>query len=229
MIGGHLVIRVRLMEANDIYRCVEIENSAWVDPLAKEYSFTNKHFEESIAVNPDGQFVVENNGLIVGFTNTQRINYDQEKSQIKNWAEICNKGFISTTHVPNGDTVFGINLSFSKEAPFLASGKLLGHVATYIIKNRLKGIVLGGRLPFYHKYANQMTPEEYINAKRKSGKPLDPELHIYKKAGCQPVKVIPNYFPDSESLNYGVLLIWNNPLYLLSNKTKKIKEKLIRQ
>ncbi|WP_423798189.1 hypothetical protein [Neobacillus sp. SAB-20_R2A] len=219
--------KVRLMEARDIIRCVEIENSAWVDPLAKEYSFTSKHFEELIKVNPNGQFVVENNGLVVGFANTQRINYVQGKTELKTWAEMCNKGFISKTHIPNGDTVFGINLSFSKEAPFTASGILLAHIATYTFKNSIRSVVLGGRLPFYHKYANQMSPEDYINAKRKSGKPLDPELHIYKKAGCRPVKVIPNYFPDSESLNYGVLLIWNNPLYRISRKSNQIKEKIL--
>ena len=194
-----------------------------------EYSFTRYHFEELIEVNPEGQFVVENNGVVVGFGNTQRINYEYESPELKTWSEMCNKGFISKTHIPDGDTIFGINLSFSKEAPFTASGKMIAHVLSYTIKNSIKGIVLGGRLPFYHKYADQMTAEEYINAKRKNGKPIDPELHIYKKAGARPVKVIPNYFPDSESLNYGVLLAWNNPLYRITTKSKQVREKLIRR
>ena len=216
------------MEIRDIDRCVEIENSAWLDPLAMEYSFARHHFEELIEVNPDGQFVVENNGGVVGFANTQRINYDHEAAELKTWSEMCNEGFISKTHIPDGDTVFGINLSFSKDAPFMASGKMLAHIVSYTIKNSIKAAILGGRLPLYHKYADQMTAEEYINAKRKSGKPIDPELHIYKKAGARPIKVIPNYFPDSESLNYGVLLVWNNPLYRITTKSKQVKSLLTR-
>ena len=214
--------KVRIMETRDIEKCVEIENSAWIDPLAKEYSFTRNHFKELIRVNPNGQFVIENNDVIVGFANTQRINYNPESQKLKTWCEMCNSGYISKTHIPDGNFLFGINLSFDKSAPFSASGKMLAHILFYTVKNNIKGIVLGGRLPLYHKYANEMTAEEYINAKRKNGKPLDPELYIYKKVGAQPIKVIPNYFPDAESLNYGVLLVWNNPFYHLPAKTKKM-------
>jgi hypothetical protein len=212
------------MQVDDISRCIEIEKNAWVDPEAKEFSFKEKHFLELIKVNPNGQFIIEEKGAVVGFTNTQLIEFNYEDPELKSWEEICNGGLISKTHVPEGDTLFGINLSFSKEASFIASGKLFAYVVSQMMKNGLRSVVLGSRIPSYHKYADEMTAEEYVFAKRKNGKPLDPELHLYKKAGGKFVKVVPNYFPDAQSHNYGVLVMMKNPLYSFIKQKSKTKE-----
>jgi hypothetical protein len=43
--------------------------------------------------------------------------------------------------------------------------------------------------------------------------PPDPELLFYRKCGFEIKKIIPNYFKDSESVNYGILLVRRNIFY----------------
>ena len=61
-----------------------------------------------------------------------------------------------------------------------------------------------------------MEVEDYVFGKRKSGKPLDPELYFYLKNGFKIVEVIPGYMHDPESLDYGVLIRWDNPIYIIT-------------
>ena len=88
----------------------------------------------------------------------------------------------------------------------IAMGKL-------VIAFSLKQGVLGARIPRYHKFADQMSSSEYLTAKTKSGRYLDPEIGFYHKLGLNVVRVIPNYINDPDSCNNGVLLQWKNPFY----------------
>jgi len=56
----------------------------------------------------------------------------------------------------------------------------------------------------------------------------------YLKHGFEIVEIIPDYMEDSQSLNYGVLIRWANPLYpltrrapLLAKVVKKLGEALL--
>jgi ribosomal protein S18 acetylase RimI-like enzyme len=93
--------------------------------------------------------------------------------------------------------------------------KLMISVGKLAIKYNLKQGLLGARIPNYHKYADKIKVEDYvkINKNEKTNIPPDPELMFYQKLGLKIVKVIPNYFDDPESLNYGVLMEWKNPFY----------------
>lgn len=42
---------------------------------------------------------------------------------------------------------------------------------------------------------------------------MDPEIELYSKVpGVEMVGVVPEYFKDWESMNYGVMFNWNNPV-----------------
>jgi hypothetical protein len=76
----------------------------------------------------------------------------------------------------------------------------------------VQSVYLGARIPGYHKHSH-IPVTDYVFEKSKSGKPIDPELYFYLKQGFEIVKIIPEYMEDPESLNYGVLIRWINPLY----------------
>jgi ribosomal protein S18 acetylase RimI-like enzyme len=65
-----------------------------------------------------------------------------------------------------------------------------------------------------------MSVEEYVYARTKTGRVLDPELALYLSLGMKIEKIIPNYFDDPESLNYGVLVSWANPFYPFTKYSK---------
>ena len=208
-------IKIRQAKIKDIPEILEIEKRAWGERGAA----TKEMFESRIETFPEGTLVAEIDGKIVGVVATEIVNYDLDKNAYS-WYEITDNGYIKNSHNPKGDTIYGVDLSV---APFYqglkVGSKLLEVIGKLAIKYNIKQGMLGGRMPGYYKYANKMSVEEYINATvetdetEKSVKPLDPEINFYKKAGLKIIKIIPNYYNDPESLNYGVLLLWKNHFY----------------
>jgi hypothetical protein len=49
----------------------------------------------------------------------------------------------------------------------------------------------------------------------KNGRSKDKMVRYYQRAGFRVVAVVPNYFPDPNSLNYGVLMYCPNIFYRL--------------
>jgi predicted N-acetyltransferase YhbS len=206
--------KVRPLEPADIQDVLQVERAAWPPPWPQDYVFTEEHLRSQIATFQEGVLGAFIDGEVVGFVTTEIIS-SRFLEKATTWDQITDGGFIRQTHDHTGDTMYGVNLSVH---PMIArkgiAEQLLFAEGRVAIKKCLKRIVLGGRLPRYHRYAEKMTVEEYISSSHPhSGKPLDPELYLYMKAGLKVIKVLPNYIPDPESLNYGALLEWKNPFY----------------
>lgn len=201
-------IKIRQVEIKNIQKILVVEKEAWGEKKAA----SQEMFESRIKTFPEGTLAAEINDRIIGVIATERVNYDFEENSYT-WNEITDNGFIRKSHNPNGDTIYGVDLSVLPDFQNMRVGtKLLECIGKLAIRYNIKQGMLGGRVPGYHKYANRMSVEEYINAKN-GIKSLDPEIDFYKKAGLKIVKIIHNYFEDPESLNYGVLFLWQNPFY----------------
>src|SRR5690606_22040938 len=93
-------------------------------------------------------------------------------------------------------------------------------------KLNLKGIVIGGRLPNYHNYSEEMSPREYIS-KVRSKEIHDPVLNFQLANNFHVIKVLKNYLEgDQESEEYAALLQWNNIYY--SKKRNAMTDSIIR-
>lgn len=210
-----LKIKIRKAKLEDIPEILKIEKLAW----REEKAATQEMFKSRIDTFSEGALVAIADGKIVGVVATEIVNYNE--SEMKNWYEITDNGYIAKTHNPKGDTLYGVDLSVDPDYQNKGIGKkLMEAVGRLAIKYNLKQGILGGRIPNYHKFADKMSVEEYIKIEKEAneeGIPLDPEILFWRKeywnVGLKIVKVIPNYFKDPESLNYGVLLIWKNPFY----------------
>jgi len=205
-------IKIRQAKFEDIPQIIFVEKEAWGEKGAA----TKEMLESRIKTFQEGNLVAESDKKIIGVVFTEIVNYDPEKNSYS-WYEITDSGFIKNSHNPDGNTIYGVGLSVLPSYQKLGIGSiLLETIAKIAIKNNIKQAMLGGRIAEYYKYADKMSPEEYIrqSVKTEKGvKPLDPEIYFYQRAGLRIVKLIPNYFKDSESLDYGVLLLWNNPFY----------------
>lgn len=211
--GG--VTKVRTAKKDDISQLLKVEEEAWLPGQR----FDREVFESCIKTFPEGIFVAEEKGKIVGVAVTQIVSYSYQLENFSlTWYEATDSGQIQNTHNPKGDTLYGVNLSVSRYASRNASRLLLESTGRLVIKRNLRRGILGGRLPGYHKYKNTMSAEEYIHATSKTGRPLDPELYLYQKMGLKIIKLLPNYFNDPESCNYGVLLVWENPFFHLTKR-----------
>jgi predicted amidohydrolase len=88
----------------------------------------------------------------------------------------------------------------------------------------LKAIIAGGRIPNYHKYADKMSPKEYIDQVKKK-EIYDPTLSFQLANEFQVKKILRNYLPeDKESMGFATLLIWHN-IYFDPEKNPLLRKK----
>ncbi len=201
-------VTIRKALLSDISQMLQVEGEAWEG----KFQFSEKNLENLIDNFPGGNVVAEVGGKIQGFINviwidSQFIKYTEGLT----WYKISNdgNGFPET----ESDALYGINLSVSPHASSGVSVELMEAVARLAIEYGVKNVFLGSRMPRYYKKKKQMTAQEYIGKRNRLGKPMDPEIYLYEKAGLKIVRLIENYFEDPESCNYGVLMKWKNPFY----------------
>lgn len=159
-------------------------------------------------------FLKKNNQLIGSSTFIQLREYDFNNPM--SWYETTGNGTCST-HDPMGEIGFGVDISLinnEQSVGFDASSAILNATAQLCAAKNLKCGIFGGRLISYSKYVEKYPdPNDYL-FKKVRNRYLDPHVQMCTKlVGLTPLKVIPNYFEDPLSLNYGVLYRWNNPFY----------------
>ena len=205
--------KLRRASVEDAVGIYELEKRVWGKTGA-----TQEMINSRLSVFPEGAYVATEGPKIIGVVFFEII--DSKKSY-KTWYDYTDNGLIQKSHKSDGDKIFGIDLSVSDEFTGQGTGtNLLLTVADYSIKHGLKGGFLGGRMPLYYKHKN-MAPGDYIKYRDDKGRLVDPELRFYTRAGLEIAKVLPNYFEDPQSNNYGVLLEWANPFYNIKNRTAR--------
>ena len=146
---------------------------------------------------------------------SSRLNYDLKKP-IRTWLEVSDEGR-GGNHIPNGETLYVLSLGVSPKYRGGGIGaQLVYKVQELCVKLNCKHVVLGCRIPDYHKYA-EIPIDQYILLKRADGEFLDKEMRFYARCGMRFLKPMPEYMSgsraDPDSLNYGVMTIWSNPFY----------------
>lgn len=194
----------------DVDGLVALENDVWGDGAANHEQLASR-----IKVFPQGNIIAIYDGRIVGYVAFEYVD-DITNHSAFTWADITDNGMIINSHKPDGKYLYGINLSVhnSMRGQHLSLDLFLKVWANIILNNK-KGTFLGSRIPCFMSYKKRnpgISAEEYVSLKR-MGHAYDPELRLYEKDGLKPIKVLPDYFPDPPSLNYGVLVYRNNPFY----------------
>ena len=164
----------------------------------------------------EGFFTAYLDGKGIGNIETFKLKYDLEAKDFPTWAEITKNG-TGQTHDPDGDILYVLSLGVDPNYRGMQLGqKLVEAVKVRCVELNLKCVALGCRVPDYHKHSD-VDINEYITLKRPDGEFLDSELRFYSRCGLKFKKVLPEYMSgenaDEESLNFGVLSIWENPNY----------------
>lgn len=187
-------------EADEI---AALEKAVWGEAGASKEQIISRI--ETFSV---GNYVAEKDGKIVAFCTYQYVD-DSVFNGGFTWQEITDNGYIKLSHRPNGQYGYGINLSVHQSMNGMKVGdrmSLFGLIN--IIDTGRSGSFIGSRIPGFASYKKRnpgITAEDYIALKR-NGKLMDYELRLYGNVGFKPVKILPNYFPDPPSFDYGVLV-----------------------
>lgn len=190
---------------------IRIQKKSFPPPFPSELWWNTEQLNNHVTLFPEGALCVEVNGEIAGSMTGLLVDFDPKHPE-HTWEEITDQGYIRN-HNPNGNTLYVVDISVRPSYRKLGLGKwLMLSMYEVVIHKRLERLLGGGRMPGYHKKANEMTAEQYLEAVVK-GVLKDPVITFLLRCGRIPVKVVPNYLEDEESCNYGTLMEWKNPFY----------------
>ncbi len=175
-------------------------------------AWTLKEYKAQISTFPEGQICIEDKGKVVAAAFAVIVDYEQFGDK-HTYDEITGDAYL-TTHDPNGDVLYGVDIFVSPEYRGMRLGQRLYEARKELCRNlNLKSIIAGGRIPNYSKHAHSMTPYEYIE-QVKSKDIYDPTLTFQISNGFEVKQVLKAYLPeDKASLGYATLLQWHNIYY----------------
>ncbi len=185
------------------------------------------HIKTLIDHFPDGQVVIKVNNQLAGCALSIIVDY-QKFGDKHTYRQITGESTFNT-HTSYGDILYGIDVFIKPEFRGLRLGRRLYDYRKELCERlNLKGIAMGGRIPYYHKYADSLTPKAYIE-KVKQKEIHDPVLNFQVSNDFYPSKVLKNYLEgDTASNEYAVLLKWDNIYYEKTNLKAATTKKAIR-
>jgi len=176
---------------------------------------------------PEGQVVIKVNNQIAGCALSIIVDYNKFDDH-HTYKEITGN-YTFNTHTSQGDVLYGIDVFIKPEFRGLRLGRRLYDYRKELCERKnLKGVAFGGRIPNYHKYADKLTPKEYIHQVRRKDI-HDPVLSFQISNDFHPYKILKGYLEGDEASNeYAVLLEWDNIYYQKPSKKASTIKKVVR-
>lgn len=202
ILGDQYLIRTAIPE--DAVQMEYIQSRCY-PTLHESELLVRNHFINHIKVFPEGQIVVEKEGVIVASASTFRCNFPKHNST---FLEETDNLWITKVQIPNGDWMCGIDMGVLPEFRGLGLSKEMYKARHEICKILgIKGQVIAGMTIGYGKMKDKMTVEEYCEA-LKNEKFTDPTITPQRKAGFRWIRPLYNYINDPESGFASILMYY---------------------
>jgi len=210
-------IIIRQLTAYDYESVVSLQLKCF--PHMKSWS--KEQFLSQISIFPEGQLCLQFQDKIVASSSSLILDFTLY-SEWHSWREIADEGFIRN-HTYNGNTLYGIEIMVDPDFRGYKLARRLYDARKELAKKyNLMRIILGGRIPGYNKYSNQMTAREYID-KVVNKVLVDPVLTAQISNGFVIKRLVPDYLKsDEESKGYATFLEWTNLDYVPDTTRKFI-------
>ncbi|WP_169567335.1 bifunctional GNAT family N-acetyltransferase/carbon-nitrogen hydrolase family protein [Sneathiella limimaris] len=205
--GQKIKLIVRQANHSDIAGIVALSTKVY----GPELSLTDKTIAGQISNFPEGQFVAEYNGRVVGHCATFIISGAIALKQ-HNWDQITGYGYASR-HDLDGDYLYGMEVCVDPGYRRLRIGQRLYNARKKLCTDyHLKGIVFGGRMPGYGRRAKSFPdPTDYLDQVLE-GQIKDTVINFHIRNGFEAIGVLKNYLPtDKSSRGHASHMIWHNP------------------
>jgi len=219
----HAKIELRNLHLEDYRSLKETMIRAYSGTGMGSDFWSEESIEQLLELFPDGQLCISIDEQVVACALSIIVKYDQYGDN--HTYEQITGGETFSTHDPKGDVLYGIDMFVHPDYRGMRLGRRLYSTRKELCENlNLRGIIAGGRIPNYKKYAGELTPRQYIE-KVKMKEIYDPTLTFQLSNDFHVRKVLKNYLPgDKESLEYATLLEWINIYYeprptLINTKT----------
>lgn len=205
-------VKVRQATKKDLPRLAELNRAAYPGLAAENVVWGEAHLLSHQRVFPEGQWVAEVAGRIVGAVATLIVDLGRDPLRPHTWAGITDSGYF-TNHDPEADTLYGADIYVHPDTRGLGVGHALYEVRRQLCRRLNKRRILaGGRLWNYAERADQMSAAEYAQ-RVAAGEYRDLVLSFQLREGFQLRGVMPHYLRDPRSHNWASLIEWLNPDY----------------
>jgi predicted amidohydrolase/ribosomal protein S18 acetylase RimI-like enzyme len=202
-------VHIRRWREEDFAGLVQCQKAVYQSDFPTDSASDRRLFELEFKKFPEGQVLAECNGRIVGYACAIIVQLDDAQPYYT-YSEITGDSTFST-HDPSGDTLYGADIAVHPD--FRGSGiagLLYGQRMRIMKRYNLRRMVAHGRLPNYHKYVGQFTPEQYVHEVQ-ARRILDPALIAHFKAGYSVKAILFDQLVDRSSMNYTTWLEKLNP------------------
>ncbi|MDH8677907.1 bifunctional GNAT family N-acetyltransferase/carbon-nitrogen hydrolase family protein [Fusibacter bizertensis] len=199
---------IRQIQREDFKTIIELQKICFKNMIPWKIDQLESHLN----IFPEGQFCVEYDGVVIGSCSSLIVNFDEYNDQ-HSWDEITDGGYI-TNHNPDGYNLYGMEVMVHPDYRNMKIGKRLYEARQELAEQlNLKSIIIGGRIPGYKDYADQMSARAYTQ-QVKDLNIYDPILSFQLRCGFSLKRIIRKYMPDDKaSLQYATLMEWNNIEY----------------
>lgn len=206
---------VRRLTIDDFDALVEMQQLCFpgMQPWGRD------QIESQLRLFPAGQICIEIDGQLAASSSSLILEYDPNLSW-HDWKKVADDGYIRN-HESKGDTLYGIEIMVHPEFRGMRLSRRLYDARKELCRERnLKQIIIGGRIPGYATYADEISAREYVE-KVIDKTYFDPVLTAQLSNGFTVLGLIPNYFPsDSASRGYATSLEWRNLDYVANAKRR---------
>jgi len=182
--------------------------------LTEDELFSAANYRKHIEIFPDGQFMAVlrhpiRGEIVVGACSAIRTTFDFDHIQHK-FTEITGDGWL-TTHDPDGDWLYGIDMSVHPKFRRRRVATRLYTARENLTKRlNLRGELAGGMLPGYDRHRKKHTIESYVDAVA-ARKLNDPTLTAQLKQGFAVNGILYDHITDPRSDNCAALIVRGNP------------------
>lgn len=183
-----------------------------------------EQFVAHMKIFPQGQYIaVTDDDRVVGLTASMRVKFNPKRPHnlIEPWRETTADAWL-TTHDPQGNWLYGVESSVHADYRGCGIGRALMDARWHVItKLNLRGMVAGGALKDYHRYARRMPVDTYVRAVVR-GEIFDTNLTKQIHMGFKVIAIVPNYVDDPDTLGYAALITWENPNYHPERRPQRV-------
>jgi ribosomal protein S18 acetylase RimI-like enzyme len=202
------VVQVRQTASADIPSIIELCRAVYPESAP----WTREQLESHLRIFPEGQLVAEEqpSKRIVGMAASLIVLWDDYETSMA-WRDFTAAGFFTNHDPENGRTLYGAEIMVHPAYQGHGVGKKLYEARRNLARKfGLLRIRAGARLRGYHRFAGELTPEQYvIHVVR--GDIADATLTFQLRQGFRVIAVVNGYLQhDPESLGYAAVIEWLN-------------------
>lgn len=205
-------IQLRQAVESDIPHLVQLNKRCFPAMVEEDVVWHPSHLRSHLRLFPQGQIVATLEGQVVGAVSSLIVNLGSDPYRAHTYSGITDGGYFYN-HDPQGDTLYGADVYVDPEVRGLGVGHVLYEARRELCRTlNLRRILAGGRLHGFKKYAEELSPEAYVQ-KVENNELRDLVLSFQLREGFVVRGILRNYITDPDSLNHASLIEWLNPDY----------------